>query len=187
MDQEWRVKLCQEWGLENELVDVANNPYEAYNRMLTQAEYRYTTLQAPAHVGQVLGDGNCFYRALSHLITGGSENVYEKLRALVRTVAPVISLTYPPTPPPFEGPSNVISILFTMARDQGIHSNALESNNFFVRSLRNTSGHSCLGTKTMNNTKNSHQCTNGITCIYSALSFCLFRVINMLTASFLDV
>lgn len=93
----------------------------------------------------------------------------------------------PSYPPPFEGPSNVISILFTMARDQGIHSNALESNNFFVRSLRNTSGHSCLGTKTMNNTKNSHQCTNGITCIYSALSFCLFRVINMLTASFLDV
>ncbi|KAH7710762.1 DUO-3 protein [Aphelenchoides avenae] len=81
--QEWREKWCREWECEEELVDAADNAYEVYNLSVDQPEFRYTTHQEPAHVEEVLGDGNCLFRALSHLVTGGSEELHEKLRQMI--------------------------------------------------------------------------------------------------------
>ena len=44
-----------------------------------------TYFQPPKHVVDVLGDGNCFYRALSWSITGGDEGHHERIREQVRT------------------------------------------------------------------------------------------------------
>ena len=37
----------------------------------------FSTFHQPAVTGRILGDGNCFFRALAHVVTGSQEDHYE--------------------------------------------------------------------------------------------------------------
>ena len=37
----------------------------------------FSTFQQPAVTERILGDGNCFFRALAHVVTGSQEDHYE--------------------------------------------------------------------------------------------------------------
>ena len=72
-------------GISEQFIDdKSKNAYEPFVDMdVFLPEYRVE--QAPGCVGDVLGDGNCLFRALSHVITGGSENAYNEIRKRVST------------------------------------------------------------------------------------------------------
>ena len=64
VSRKWQHDRCQSFGLELRR-----------NWLKDQAEpVPITITQAPASTVRIVGDGNCFFRALSHVITGSQED-----------------------------------------------------------------------------------------------------------------
>lgn len=67
---------------EHFISDKSKNAYELFIDLnVTSPMYRME--QPPSSVGDVLGDGNCLFRALSHIVTGGYENAHDEIRRRV--------------------------------------------------------------------------------------------------------
>jgi hypothetical protein len=74
---------CSILGIGEHFVsDKSKNVYESFLDLSVHSPM-YRVEQPPSSVGDVLGDGNCLFRALSHIVTGGSENAYDEIRSRV--------------------------------------------------------------------------------------------------------
>lgn len=62
--------------------DTSKNIYEQY-RLCNQRHIYFQQNQEAAYVGHVLADGNCLFRALSHVLTGGTEKAHFDIRTKV--------------------------------------------------------------------------------------------------------
>uniref|UniRef100_A0A915CM11 OTU domain-containing protein n=1 Tax=Ditylenchus dipsaci TaxID=166011 RepID=A0A915CM11_9BILA len=79
VDLNWRKDCCTKLGLEL-VSDLDENPYEIFDEHAAQTEQMCGMEEAPEVVGDVIGDGNCLFRALSHIFTAGCQDQHHKLR-----------------------------------------------------------------------------------------------------------
>ena len=69
--EDWQKRKCQMLGMKFVRGNISHVPEPC----------AFSTFHQPAVTGRILGDGNCFFRALAHVVTGSQEDHYE-LRAI---------------------------------------------------------------------------------------------------------
>jgi hypothetical protein len=83
VDLEWQMLAAIRMGIpDNMMMSKLQNPYEEM-KILDHTMPTYLRTQYPSIVADVLGDGNCLFRALSYAITGGSEDAHAIVRSRV--------------------------------------------------------------------------------------------------------
>ena len=65
--EDWQKSKCQMLGMK----------FVRGNISHVQEPCAFSTFHQPAVTGRTLGDGNCFFRALAHVVTGSQEDHYE--------------------------------------------------------------------------------------------------------------
>ena len=83
VDAEWRNKACSLLGITDELSNTTTNHYDIYNSAIESTDLKFLANESPAVKGDVLGDGNCLFRAISHVVTGGHESFHTEIRERV--------------------------------------------------------------------------------------------------------
>lgn len=80
VDNVWREKWCKFFEIYEEFMGEKVNPYTEFQSNWGK---EFLTTKYPQHIANVGGDGNCLFRAFSHIFTSGSQFGHMKIREKV--------------------------------------------------------------------------------------------------------